>query len=185
MKFIETRLPGSYILDLDLLEDQRGFFSRVFCLDEMRAHGLNVDIVQINMSYNHRKGIVRGLHYQVEPAPETKLMRCVRGAIYDVIVDMREGSPTFLQWFSVELTADNRRALYVPPMFAHGYQALTDGAEVIYSTTAYYTPACERGIRPDDPALDIRWPLPSTELSAKDRSWPLLTGPLPARAGAV
>lgn len=173
---------GSYVIDLDRLEDHRGFFARAFCVDEMRELGMNVDIVQINMSQNHRKGIVRGMHYQIEPAPEAKLMRCIRGAIFDVIVDMRQYSSTYLQWFGVELTAENRRALYVPPLFAHGYQALTDGAEVIYSTSGVYTPACERGIRPDDPALDIRWPLPLSEVSPKDRSWPLLS---PVRAEVV
>jgi dTDP-4-dehydrorhamnose 3,5-epimerase len=180
MRFTETRLHGAYLVDLDKIEDDRGFFARVFCVDEMRASGMQVDVVQINMSHNLRKGIVRGMHYQVDPAPEAKLMRCIRGTIYDAIVDMRPDSPTFREWFGVELSADNRRALYVPPMFAHGYQALTDGAEVIYSTTGVYTPACERGIRPDDPALGIRWPITPTELSPKDLSWPLL--PVTVRA---
>src|SRR5688572_8808865 len=119
MRFTETRLSGAHLIDLDRIEDERGFFARVFCVDEMRALGMNVDVVQINMSHNLRQGIVRGLHYQVAPAPEAKLMRCIRGAIYDVIVDMRQESPTFLEWFGVELSAENRRALYVPPMFAH------------------------------------------------------------------
>ncbi|MCC7371779.1 MAG: dTDP-4-dehydrorhamnose 3,5-epimerase [Chloroflexi bacterium] len=174
MKFIDTGLKDAYSIELEPISDQRGFFARIFCVDEMRALGMETDIVQVNMSHNLRKGVVRGMHYQVAPAPEAKLMRCIRGAIYDVIVDMREDSPTYLQWFGIELSAENRKALYVPPMFAHGYQALTDGAEVFYPTTGVYTPSCERGIRHDDPAIGIQWPIPPTEISAKDQSWPLL-----------
>lgn len=184
MKFMSTPLKDAYILDLNKIEDDRGFFARIFCVEKMGALGMQTDIVQINLSHNLRKGVVRGLHYQVEPAPEAKLMRCIRGAIFDVIVDMRPDSPTYLQWFGIELSADNRRALYVPPMFAHGYQALTDGAEVFYPTTGIYTPACERGLRHDDPALRIAWPLPPTEVSAKDSAWPLLATPAYTSAGS-
>lgn len=183
MRFTETPLRGAYVIDIEKIADDRGFFARIFCVNEMRALGMDVGIVQINMSQNIRKGIVRGLHYQVEPAPEAKLMRCMRGAIYDVIVDMRPESPTYRAWFGVELSAENRRALYVPPLFAHGYQALEDGTEVFYPTTGVYTPACERGLRPDDPALGIAWPLPPTELSQKDRSWPLLAEPVGGPVG--
>jgi len=181
MKFTETPLRGAYVIDVDKIEDQRGFFARIFCVNEMNALGMETSIVQINMSHNLRKGVVRGMHFQVDPAPEAKLMRCIRGSIYDVIVDMRPDSPTFREWFGVELSAENRRALYVPPHFAHGYQALEDGSEVFYPTTGVYTPACERGLRHDDPAIGIRWPLPPSEISAKDQSWPLL----PALVGAA
>jgi dTDP-4-dehydrorhamnose 3,5-epimerase len=184
MRFIETGLRDAYSIELEPIEDQRGFFARIFCVDEMRALGMETEIVQINLSHNLRKGVVRGLHYQVAPAPEAKLMRCIRGAIFDVIVDMRPESPTYRRWFGIELSAENRRALYVPPMFAHGYQALTDGAEVFYPTTGVYTPACERGLRYDDPALGITWPIPPTEISAKDQLWPLLPADVGLAAAA-
>ncbi|MGE3910871.1 MAG: dTDP-4-dehydrorhamnose 3,5-epimerase [Chloroflexota bacterium] len=185
MNISETPLRDAYVIDIAKIEDQRGFFARIFCTEEMEAFGMQTGIVQMNLSHNLRKGVVRGMHYQIEPAPEAKLMRCIRGAIYDVIIDMRPASPTYLQWFGVELTAENRRALYVPPMFAHGYQALTDGAEVIYPTTGVYTPACERGVRHDDPAIGIGWPIPPTEISEKDRTWPLISVPVHAGAGLV
>lgn len=134
-----------------------------------------MDVVQANLSYNHRAGTLRGMHYQLPPAAETKLVRCTQGAILDVIVDLREGSPTYLQHIAVELTAENRRALYVPEMFAHGYQALTDGAEVVYQVGEAYTPGYERGLRHDDPQLGIQWPMPVTVISAKDQAWTLLS----------
>ncbi|MFN7659089.1 MAG: dTDP-4-dehydrorhamnose 3,5-epimerase, partial [Dolichospermum sp.] len=138
------------------------------------AHGLKPTVAQCNLSFNHKKGTLRGMHYQTLPAAETKLIRCTQGAIYDVIVDMRPESPTYLSHIGVELTAENRRALYVPEMFAHGYQALTDGAEVVYQVGEFYTPGYERGLRYDDPILGISWPLNATEMSDKDRNWPLL-----------
>jgi dTDP-4-dehydrorhamnose 3,5-epimerase len=172
MRFIETELKGAFILELEERSDDRGFFARTFCAKEFADHGLKPSVAQCNLSFNHRAGTLRGMHFQVPPAAETKLVRCTRGAIHDVIVDLRPGSPTYLRHVAIELTADNRRQLYVPEMFAHGYQALTDGAEVAYQVGESYTPGCERGIRYDDPLLGIRWPAPVTVLSPKDAAWP-------------
>ena len=172
----ETPLRGAFVLDLEPRGDARGFFARTFCAREFESHGLDPKVVQCNVSFNHRRGTLRGMHYQVPPAGETKLVRCTRGAIYDVIVDLRPDSPTYLRHFGVELSADNRRALYVPVNFAHGYQTLTDDAEVTYQVGEYYTPQYERGLRHDDPAVGIRWPLPVTEISPKDAAWPLTAG---------
>lgn len=174
MIFTETKLPGAFIIDLEEKPDQRGFFARTFCAQEFADHGLKPTVAQCNLSFNHIKGTLRGMHYQLLSAAETKLVRCTQGAIYDVIVDMRPESPTYLLHIGVELTAQNRRALYVPEMFAHGYQALTDGAEVVYQVGEFYTPGYERGLRYDDPLLEISWPLAATEMSEKDRNWPLL-----------
>jgi len=169
-----TAIPGVTVLELELREDERGFFARTFCREEFLAAGLEPLVEQCNLSFNHRAGTLRGMHYQVHPAPEAKLVRCTRGAIVDQVVDMREGSPTYLRSVSVELTADNRRALYVPPLFAHGYQTLADDTEVTYQVSAAYTPGTERGLRYDDPALGLTWPLPVTAVSPKDAQWPLL-----------
>lgn len=166
-----TAVPGVAIIDLKLLEDDRGFFARTFCRQEFIDAGLEPLVEQCNMSFNHRAGTLRGMHLQVAPAPEAKLVRCTRGAIVDQIVDLRPGSPTRLRSVSVELTADNRRALYVPPFFAHGYQTLTDDAEVFYQVSGAYTPGTERGLRYDDPALGLTWPVPVAVISDKDRSW--------------
>lgn len=176
MIFTETGLAGAVLITLELKEDDRGFFARSFCRTEFQAAGLEPLVEQCNLSFNHRAGTLRGMHYQVAPATEAKLLRCTSGAIVDQIVDVREGSPTYLQSFSVELTAANRTALYVPPMFAHGYQALTDGAEVSYQVSQAYTPGTERGLRYDDPALGLSWPLPVSVISDKDATWPLLGG---------
>jgi dTDP-4-dehydrorhamnose 3,5-epimerase len=172
MKFTETSCTGAWIVDIEEISDDRGFFARTFCRDEFLANGLLDVVAQCNLSFNHQAGTLRGMHYQLPPAAETKLIRCTRGAIYDVIVDLRPGSDTYLQHVGVELSAENRRALYVPQLFAHGYQALTDDAEVTYQVTEFYTPGHERGIRHDDPALGISWPQPVTVISAKDASWP-------------
>jgi dTDP-4-dehydrorhamnose 3,5-epimerase len=174
MIFTKTKLPGAFIIDLEEKPDQRGFFARTFCAQEFTDHGLKPMIAQCNLSFNHIKGTLRGMHYQLLPAAETKLVRCTQGAIYDVIVDMRPEFPTYLSHIGVELTAENRRALYVPEMFAHGYQALTDGAEVMYQVGEFYTPGYECGLRYDDPLLEISWPLAVTEISDKDRNWALL-----------
>jgi dTDP-4-dehydrorhamnose 3,5-epimerase len=174
MIFTETELPGAFVIDLDARRDERGFFARTFCQQEFEAHGLEPVVAQCNLSYNHAAGTLRGMHLQVEPAPEAKLVRCTAGAIYDVIVDLRPGSPTRLRHVGVELTARNRRALYVPGMFAHGYLTLTDDAEVTYQVSEFYTPGAERGLRHDDPALGIAWPVPVTVISEKDASWPLI-----------
>jgi dTDP-4-dehydrorhamnose 3,5-epimerase len=173
MIFTQTKLKDAYIIDLELRADDRGAFARTFCAQEFEAHGLKPTVAQCNLSFNHKAGTLRGMHYQLTPAAETKLVRCTKGAIYDVIIDMRPDSPTYLQHIGVELTADNRRALYVPEMFAHGYQALTDGAEVVYQVGEFYTPGYERGLRYDDPAFGIEWPMPVTVISTKDAAWPL------------
>ena len=174
MIFSETKLTGAFIIDLELREDERGGFARTFCQHEFEEHGLKPQVAQCNLSFNHKAGTLRGMHYQVAPAAETKLVRCTRGVILDVIVDLRPGSPSYLEYVAVELSADNRRALYVPELFAHGYQALTDHAEVSYQVGEFYTPGHERGLRHDDPRLGIAWPLPVSVISEKDAAWPLL-----------
>jgi dTDP-4-dehydrorhamnose 3,5-epimerase len=174
MKFIPTELEGAFILEPERREDARGFFARSFCVKELEAHGLSLSVLQCNVAFTHKKGTLRGLHYQVPPAAETKLMRCTRGSVYDVIVDLRPGSPTYLKHIGVQLTAENRRALFVPALFAHGYQTLTDESEMTYLVNEFYNPSCERGLRYDDPALAIRWPVRLAAISDKDFSWPLL-----------
>jgi dTDP-4-dehydrorhamnose 3,5-epimerase len=174
MIFTETKLAGAFIVDLELRGDDRGFFARAFCQREFEAHGLEPVIAQANISFNYRRGTVRGLHFQVPPHAETKFVRCTRGAILDVIVDLRPESPTYLQHVAVELTAANRRALYVPERFAHGYQVLEDDTETTYQVGEFYAPAAESGLRYNDPRLAIEWPLPVTDISDKDQRWPLL-----------
>ncbi len=174
MLFTETALKGAFLIDIERREDNRGFFARTFCGQEFVAQGLEVTNVQCSIAFNHKKGTIRGMHYQVAPATEAKLVRCTQGAIYDVIVDMRPESPTYLSHIGVELTANNHRALYVPEMFAHGYQTLTDGAEVVYQMNKFYTPGYERGLHYDDPILALEWPLPVSEISKQDLKWPLL-----------
>jgi dTDP-4-dehydrorhamnose 3,5-epimerase len=172
MRFTETELKGAFILDLEPRSDDRGFFARTFCVEEFRAHGLCARVLQCNLSFNHTRGTLRGMHYQVLPAAEVKIVRCTRGAVYDVIIDLRPGSPTYGSHIGVELTAENRRTLYVPEMFGHGYQTLTDDTEVIYQVSEMYTPGSERGLRYDDPAFEISWPLPVSVISEKDAAWP-------------
>jgi dTDP-4-dehydrorhamnose 3,5-epimerase len=172
MIYTKTALAGVIIIDIQKIEDDRGFFAYGFDAAEAISHGLNFNFVQAKISFNHRKGTVRGMHWQVAPATETKLIRCTRGAIHDVIVDVRPGSPTFGKHLSVELSADNHRALVVPELFAHGYQTLVDSTEVTYQVNAAYAPTCERGLKHDDPELAIRWPLPVSMISPKDRKWP-------------
>jgi dTDP-4-dehydrorhamnose 3,5-epimerase len=174
MIFTETALKGAFVIDLELKPDPRGFFARGFCANEFEAHGLKPLVVQGNLSFNHRAGTLRGMHMQVAPSPETKLVRCTMGAIYDVIVDVRPDSPTYLQHIGVELSAENRRMLYVPEFFAHGYQTLTDNAEVTYLVGEFYNRDAERGLRYNDPALNIQWPHEVTVISDKDANWPLL-----------
>ena len=169
-----TPIDGVAILDPELRSDDRGFFARTFCVAEFAEAGLVSTVEQCNLSFNHRAGTLRGMHYQVAPHPEAKLVRCTAGAVVDIIVDMRPDSPTRLQHVKVELSATNRRALYVPPYFAHGYQTLVDGAEVTYQVGGAYAPEAERGLRWDDPQLGLEWPLPVSTISAKDASWPLL-----------
>lgn len=174
MIFTETRLAGAYVIDLERREDDRGFFARTFCQREFLEHDLEPTITQANVAYNRFRGTLRGMHFQYPPAAETKLVRCTRGAILDIVVDLRPESATYLEHVSVELTEDNRRALYVPRRFAHGYQVLEDGTETTYQVGEFYTPAAEGGLRYDDPALGLEWPLEVTELSDKDRGWALL-----------
>lgn len=174
MRFIETELKGAFLIELEELNDSRGFFARTFCAKEFSARGLKPTMAQCSLAFNHKKGTLRGMHYQVAPATETKLVRCTQGAIYDAIVDMRPDSPTYLSHIGVELTAKNHLALYVPDMFAHGYQTLTSDAEVMYQMSEFYTPGYARGLRYNEPALGIKWPLPVSEISEKDMTWPLL-----------
>ncbi|WP_243795009.1 dTDP-4-dehydrorhamnose 3,5-epimerase [Saccharopolyspora gloriosae] len=170
-----TPLGGSAVIELQLLEDDRGFFARAFARDDFAEAGLEPTIENCNISFNHRRGTLRGLHFQSEPHAEAKTIRCVRGAIYDVIVDLRPESPTYLRHFGTELSADNRLAMYVPENFAHGYLTLTDDTETMYQVSANHAPAAEGGLRWDDPALDIDWPVEVELVSAKDARWPLLS----------
>jgi dTDP-4-dehydrorhamnose 3,5-epimerase len=172
MIFKETKLKDAFVIEIRELADERGFFARSWCQKEFEQHGLVPRVVQANISFNRKKGTVRGLHYQVAPHEETKLVRCTRGAIYDVIVDLRPESPTYREWIGAELTSDNRRMLFVPEGFAHGFQTLVDGTEVSYQVSQFYTPGAERGARYDDPAFRIEWPLPVGAISEKDRNWP-------------
>lgn len=177
MRFTQTHLVGAYVIDVEPITDDRGFFARTFCANELADRGLRPLVAQGNMSYNPTGGTLRGFHYQRPPAAESKLVRCTRGAIVDVVVDLRPDSATYLQHVAVELTADNRRSLYVPPLFAHAYQTLVDDTEVSYLVSEFYAPGVEDGLRYDDPALGIAWPLAVEAISDKDRSWPLLESP--------
>jgi dTDP-4-dehydrorhamnose 3,5-epimerase len=174
MIFTETKLAGAFVIELERREDERGFFARGFCRREFAEHGLKPAIAQANLAFNRRRGTLRGMHFQYPPAAETKLVRCTRGAILDIIVDLRGESPTYLQHVAVELTEDNHKALYVPERFAHGYQVLRDDTETSYQVGEFHMPAAEGGLRHDDPRLGLDWPLPVTEISPKDRAWPLL-----------
>ena len=174
MIFRETRLRGAFVIDVERNADERGFFARTWCRRELAARNLEAEYVQGSVSVNSVRGTLRGLHFQCEPHSETKIVQCVRGAIYDVIVDLRSRSPTFRQWFGVELTAESRRLLYVPAGFAHGFQTLSDNTEVSYVISAFYVPAAARGIRYDDPALGIPWPMKATCISQKDLDLPAL-----------
>lgn len=171
MIFHQTKLPGAYIIELEMIADARGFFAESFSARQFEQRGLNPHTAQCNVSFNHRKGTLRGMHFQIAPATEVKIVRCTRGAIFDAIVDIRPGSATFGQWVGVELTADNRKALYVPEMFAHGYQTLEDNSEVTYQVSEFYTPSASRGYRYDDPGFGIGWPLPVDEISPRDAAW--------------
>lgn len=171
MKFSETQLSGAYIIDIEPFEDDRGLFARAWCQNEFEAHGLSFAMKQANISQNRKRGTLRGLHWQRPPYPECKLLRCTRGSIYDVIVDLRRDSDTFKSWIGVELSEQNHRMLLVPEYFAHGFQTLEDNSEVFYQVTEFYTPDAERGARYDDPAFAIDWPLDVTAISEKDSGW--------------
>jgi dTDP-4-dehydrorhamnose 3,5-epimerase len=168
MKFEETLLPGAYLIDLQPIADERGFFARSFCCREFEEHRLDPRISQCNQSFNHLAGTLRGMHYQVKPFREVKIVRCIAGAIFDVIIDLRPGSPTYGRWLGAELNPQNRRALYVPEGFAHGYLTLTDNSEVLYMASEFYSPGHERGIRWNDPAFGIEWPMAPRVISDKD-----------------
>jgi dTDP-4-dehydrorhamnose 3,5-epimerase len=172
MKFLETEFSGAFVIRPEPTADSRGFFARVFCQREFEAHGLNPNFVQCNISFNHEKGTLRGMHYQVAPHREAKLVRCTSGAIFDVIVDLRSDSPTFRRWLGVELSAEQQTMLYVPEGFGHGYLTLTDDTEVFYQVSEFYAPSCERGVRWNDPAFVIRWPAPPRVISDKDTGHP-------------
>ncbi len=171
MIFTETKLSGAFVIDVERREDARGFFARVFCQHEFEAHGLKPIIAQANVAYNRKKGTIRGMHFQFPPAAETKLVRCTRGAILDIIVDLRPESLTYLDHIAVELTGESCRALYVPERFAHGYQVLRDDTETSYQVGEFYTPGCEGGLHFNDPRLALRWPLPVSVISDKDQAW--------------
>jgi len=172
--FTETKLEGAFVIDLERRDDSRGFFARIFCQKEFEAHGLKPTIAQANIAHNLRKGTVRGMHFQFPPAAETKLVRCTRGAILDIIVDLRPESRTYLQHIEVELSEDNQRALYVPERFAHGYQALRDNTDTSYHVGEFYTPSAEGGLIYNDPKLGLEWPLEVSVISEKDQKFPLL-----------
>ena len=170
MIFTPTQLQDAYIVEPKKLADERGFFARSWCEREFRDRGLNPNLVQCNISFNKTKGTVRGMHLQIEPYAEAKLVRCTQGAIYDVIVDLRSVSPTYKQWIGVELTPANHKALYVPEGFAHGFQTLADNTEVFYQMSQFYAPKCARGYPWNDPSFQIDWPLEVSVISDKDRS---------------
>lgn len=172
MIFAPTKLPGATVVELKELRDDRGFFARSWCQREFQEQGLSANVVQANVSYNYRQGTLRGMHYQVSPYEESKLVRCTRGGVYDVIIDLRQGSPTFKQWIGVELTAANHRMLFVPEGFAHGFITLEDDTEVTYQVTQFYHPGSERGVRYNDPLFGIEWPIAVAVISEKDKSWP-------------
>ena len=174
MRLIELAIPGPTIVEPELLVDDRGCFARTFDRAEFAGAAMEPMVEQCNLSFNHLAGTLRGMHFQIAPAPEAKLVRCTRGGIVDIVVDVRPDSATYLQHVAVELTAENRLALYVPPFFAHGYQTPMDASEVSYQVSSSYTPGAERGLRYSDPDLDLPWPLPVSVVSDKDSNWPLL-----------
>ncbi|HEY0322877.1 MAG TPA: dTDP-4-dehydrorhamnose 3,5-epimerase [Pyrinomonadaceae bacterium] len=172
MKFTETVLKGAYIVEMEPHGDERGFFARTWCRQEFEVHGLNPQLAQCSTSFNKRRGTLRGLHYQADPYQEAKLVRCTRGSIYDLIVDIRPGSETFKKWLSVELSAEDLLMLYVPEGFAHGFQTLEDDTEVFYQISEFYHPECSRGISWNDPAFDFRWPIQERIMSERDQRFP-------------
>jgi dTDP-4-dehydrorhamnose 3,5-epimerase len=171
MIFTETELKGAFLIDIERREDSRGFFARAFCQQEFESHGLKPVIAQANIGFNHYKGTLRGMHFQFPPVAETKFVRCTRGAVLDIIVDLRPESPTYLNHISVELSAENGRGIYIPERFAHGYQVLCDTTETSYQVGEFYTPGSEGGLPYSDPRLGLKWPLPITIISDKDKQW--------------
>jgi dTDP-4-dehydrorhamnose 3,5-epimerase len=179
MIFTATQLNGAWLIDLEPREDERGFFARMWCRQELAAQGLDTEIAQESLSFNRHCGTVRGLHFQRPPHEETKIVRCTRGGIFDVIVDLRPQSPSYLRWHGFELTADNRNALYVPKGFAHGFQTLDDNAEIVYQISEFYVPDSAAGYRYDDASFGIAWPLPVTVISERDLGWPVFKAGAP------
>jgi dTDP-4-dehydrorhamnose 3,5-epimerase len=173
MRFTATPLAGAYVVDVEPVADERGLFARTWCRREMEARGLDPGLVQCSVSFNKKRGTLRGMHFQAPPDQEVKLVRCTRGAVFDVVLDLRQGSPTFKRWFAAELTADNRKALYVPAGFAHGFQTLADDSEVLYQMSEFHSPESARGVRWNDPAFAIDWPRAAKRtMSQRDRSYP-------------
>lgn len=172
MIFIETKLKGAYIIEIERLEDERGFFARCFCKNEFRQHGLNDNLAQCNISFNRKKATLRGMHLQIAPRQEAKLVRCTMGAIYDVIIDLRQDSPTFKMHIGATLTAENRKMLFIPEGFAHGFMTLADNTEVFYQMSEFYAPECARGYRWNDPAFGIEWPTGVNVISERDSNYP-------------
>jgi dTDP-4-dehydrorhamnose 3,5-epimerase len=172
MIFKETKLKGAYVVEINPIGDERGFFARSFCTKEFKEYGLNPNIAQCNISYNEKKGTLRGMHYHVAPHEEVKLVRCTMGAIYDVIIDLRQDSPTFKQWIAVELTKENHQMLYVPEGFAHGFQTLEDRSEVFYQMSEFHHPEWARGVRWNDPTFRIFWPVNVGIISIGDQQYP-------------
>jgi dTDP-4-dehydrorhamnose 3,5-epimerase len=171
MLFTETRLKGAFTIQLEKRGDERGFFARTFCQNEFSNHDLNPQLSQANLAYSRFKGTLRGMHYQAGPHAEAKLVRCTKGAVFDVAVDLRPGSATYCQWFGVTLSSDNYKMFYIPEEFAHGYMTIEDHCELTYMVSAFYTPHAERGIRWDDPAFNIKWPFSPKIISDKDKRW--------------
>lgn len=176
MKFTETPLAGAYVIELEPHGDERGYFARTWCRAEFETRGLNPRLEQCSTSFNRRRGTLRGLHYQAAPYEEAKLVRCARGSLYDLIVDLRPRSESFKKWFAVELSAKNLRMLYIPEGFAHGFQTLEDETEVLYQISQVYQPEYARGVRWDDPLFDFRWPIAERVMSERDQSFPDFTG---------
>jgi dTDP-4-dehydrorhamnose 3,5-epimerase len=177
LRFTELPVSGSFVIDMDMIHDHRGFFGRVWCERELLAHGLNAEIAQVNVGFSKTKGTLRGLHYQEAPHQEVKVVRCTQGRLYDLVLDLRPDSSTYKRWAGVELTAENRRMLYIPMGCAHGYLTLEDDTEMYYSTSAFYSAPASAGVRYDDPEFGIQWPEEVSVISDKDRAWPFLSGP--------
>lgn len=176
MRFEATPLAGAVVIEIEPAIDERGFFARTWCARELAAHGIDMQIRQCNVSVNRARHTLRGMHYQADEHAEAKIVSCVRGSLYDVIIDLRPASPTYTRHFGLELNDDNRRMLYIPPGFAHGFETLADHTEVYYQMSAFYEPSAARGVRWDDPAFGIRWPAPPQVISSRDRGYPDFRG---------
>ena len=174
MIFRKTKIKGLYIIEPELKADERGYFARVFCKKELAKIGFDFEIVQINRSLNKKKGIIRGMHFQKTPKAEDKIIQCIKGAIYDVAVDLRQDSLTYGQWIGVELNEDNKKMLLMPKGFAHGFQSLKDNSEILYFLSEFYSPECESGVRYNDPLLNIKWPIENPLALERDKNWPLI-----------